>query len=59
MLGLALFALHLFLFRARRNDSLPRVPKSRLMQMRWIGAAYVLLSLVVFLYISALAPTLL
>jgi len=59
VLAVALLAAHLFLFRARRHDSLPRVPKSRLMQMRWIGAAYVLLSVVVFLYISALAPTLL
>jgi hypothetical protein len=59
VLAVALLVAHLFLFRARRRDSLPRVPKSRLMQMRWIGAAYVLLSVVVFLYISALAPTLL
>lgn len=59
LLAVGLLVLHLFLFRRRRGSPLPRVPKARLMQMRWIGAAYVLLSVVVFLYISALAPTLL
>jgi hypothetical protein len=60
LLALGLLAVHLFLFRGRRRDVLPPpLPKSRQQQTRWIGAAYVLLSLVVFLYISALAPTLL
>ena len=56
VLAVGLLVAHLLLFRWR--GPLPRVPKSRVMQMRWIGAAYVLLSVVVFLYISALAPTL-
>jgi hypothetical protein len=56
LLAIGLLVVHLFLF--RRGDLLPRVSKSRVMQMRWIGAAYVLLSVVIFLYISALAPTL-
>jgi hypothetical protein len=56
LLAIGLLVVHLFLF--RRRDFLPRVSKSRVMQMRWIGAAYVLLSVVIFLYISALAPTL-
>jgi hypothetical protein len=60
LLALALLAVHLFLFRGRRREVLlPPLPKARQQQTRWIGAAYVLLSVVVFLYISALAPTLL
>jgi hypothetical protein len=54
--AVGLLVVHLVLLRWR--GPLPRIPKARLMQMRWIGAAYVLLSIVVFLYISALAPTL-
>ncbi len=57
LLAVALLAVHLFMF--RRHRSLPQLPRSRQAQMRWVGAAYVLLSVVVFLYISALAPTLL
>ncbi len=59
LLAVGLLAIHLLLFR-RRRGVLPQPPsRSRQPQTRWIGAAYVLLSLVVFLYISALAPTLL
>jgi hypothetical protein len=57
VLAVALLVAHLFLF--RRRGSLPPLPRSRQLQKPWIGAAYVLLSVVVFLYISGLAPTLL
>jgi hypothetical protein len=55
LLALALLGAHLFLF--RRRSSFPQLPKRRQAQMRWIGTAYALLSLVIFLYISALVAT--
>lgn len=57
VLAIGLFVAHLLFF--RRYRAFPQPPRSRQMQTRWVGAAYVLLSLVVFVYISALAPTLL
>lgn len=57
ILAVALLGVHLLLF--RRYGSLPQPPKPRQARTQWVGAAYVLLSLVVFLYISGLAPTLL
>jgi hypothetical protein len=55
--ALGLLAAHLFLFRRRR--SYPQPSKARQQQMRWVGMAYALLSVVIFLYISGLSSTLL
>ncbi len=55
--ALGLLAVHLFLFRRRR--SYPQPSKARQQQMRWVGMAYALLSVVIFVYISGLSSTLL
>ena len=50
--AVGLLVAHLFLFRRRRTY--PQPSKARQAQMKWVGMAYAALSIVIFLYISAL-----